>query len=345
MVTKSLFGKTASGVDVYKYDLSSSELTVSILTFGATVQAIKVLTPSGEVDVALGYDTVSAYEQNDGYLGALVGRNCNRINGAKFTLNGVTYNLAKNDGVHNLHGGPNGFSFKVWGVEDVGENYVVMSVFSPDMEENFPGNIKVSVKYSVVGGDFNIEYTALSDKDTVCNLTNHAYFNLDGEGTKTGNDAVLTIKSNKICACDKDLVTTGDFIEVSGSPFDFNAPKQISKDINADDVYVKYMRGYDCNYCLDNNYKLEKIAEAYSLTTGICMFVATDRPGIQLYTSSFLTDRLGKNGNIYTPNTAFCLETQTYPGATSQPHFPTPFIKANEVFTTKTTYGFSVKKR
>jgi aldose 1-epimerase len=242
-----------------------------------------------------------------------------------------------------------------------GANYIIMhSIFSvlligsgvalsivafDDMEEGYPGELDVTVIFTVTAeNSLKIEYKAKADKTTLCNLTNHSYFNLNGHDGVGAHDNYLKINAEYFTPGDEVLIPTGEILSVENTPFDFREFKQISKDINANDTQIKYQQGYDCNFCLSTDGEIKTVATAYSENTGIVMNVLTDRPGIQLYTGAFLTNRKGKNGVIYTPNTSFCLETQTYPAAANFPHFPSAVLKTNEKFVSTTIYAFELKK-
>ena len=302
---------------------------------------------NGVKDDVLGSDNLAQCENEDGYLGASVGRNSNRIKNATFNLFGAEYKLNVNDKeVSNLHGGPTGFSYRVFDVLPYNDtdNSVEFSYFSKNGEENFPGDLLVYIKYTLENDALKIDYTAKTDKTTICNLTNHSYFNLNGEGEDGAHDNFLQINSNYFTPGDEYLIPTGEILSVENTPFDFTSFKRINKDINADDTQIKFQQGYDVNFCLPNDGELKTVATAYSEKTGICMNVITDRPGIQLYTGAFLTNRCGKNGHTYTPNTSFCLETQTYPASINHPHFPSAILKTNEKFKSTTVYAISLKQ-
>ena len=345
MVTKQLFGKV-NEKDVFKVILTSKTATASVITFGATLQSLIVPSKNGVVDVVLGYDTLEEYLQNDGYLGATCGRNSNRIKKASFELLGKTYTLNANDGANNLHGGNVGFSHRVWDIDELDEinSSVTLSLFAIDGEEGFPGNMQVKVKYTLTGSALTIEYFATTDKETVCNLTNHSYFNLDGDGSLTAHDAFIKIDSDYVTEVNSELLPTGNLVPVKNTPFDFTNFKKINADILSDNEQVRFMNGYDCNFCLNNNGAYAPVITAYSNYSGVALTVYTDRPGVQLYTGWFLTDRNGKNGKTYVKNTSFCLETQTYPDAVNNKNFPTAILNPNEKYYTKTSYEFTIKE-
>lgn len=345
MITKEFFGNTKKGEEVYKYILDNGVLKLSVLTYGATVQGLVVPSKIGVKDVVLGYNTVGEYEDNDGYLGATVGRCANRIAEGKFYLNGRNYTLDINDkGCQNLHGGNDGFSYKVFTVKSYDENSstLTMEYFSPNGESNFPGNMFVYVTFSLDEGNFNIEYLAKTDKDTLCNMTNHAYFNLNGENEEGAFDSFLTIDADYYHPTNKVLIPTGEFKPIENTPFDFREAKRISKDVNADDEDIKIELGYDANYVLNGN-GFRKVATLYSEKTGIVMETYTDQIGVQFYSGAWLTERKGKNGT-YHPNNSICLETQKFANAINTPSFPSVVLGANTKYTAKTTYKFLVKE-
>lgn len=345
MIKKEFFGKTKSGETVDKYTMTDGGFSASVITFGATLQSLLVPAKNSVLDVVLGYDTVSGYEDNDGYLGATVGRNSNRIKDGKFTLNGKTYNLAINDkGKSNLHGGVKGFSYKVFSVDSFDENgnSVTFKVAAADGEENFPCNVTAQVTYTLSGGALTLDYYGEADGETVLSMTNHAYFTLDGDLADTAHENLLKVYSDFFTATDEYLVPTGEILTVKGTPMDFTEFKPINKDINAKNKYIDVMQGYDLNYCLKNRGEYALAATVKSLKSGISMDVLTDLPGVQLYTGAYLTERKGKNGRVYTPNISYCLETQTYPDGLNNPHFPSPLIKKGKPYKTRTTYKFTI---
>ncbi len=341
MIEKVFFGKTKKGEGVYKYVLRSDVAEASILTYGATWQSFKVLTNGEMLDVVLGYDDVSSYEDLDGCLGATVGRNSNRIKGGKFTLLGVEYQLPLNNEYNNLHSGDSTFFKQLFTLKALSEeeNSITLSYFSPDGEGGFPGDVDFLVKYTLTGSSLSIEYFGTASKPTILNPTNHAYFNLGEDILKTK----LQITSSFVTKADEHLHATGEIYPVANTPFDFTSYKEIGKDINSDNEQIKFMGGYDVNYCLSSFKEYKRVATAISSKTGLTLNVYTDRPAVQLYTANFLTDRLGKDGEHYGYRGGFCLETQTYSGAANNPHFPTPFIDANEKFYSKTTYEIKAK--
>lgn len=323
---------------------NSKGMEVEILNFGGIVSSIKVPDNKGKnADVVLGFDTPEEYQQKSShpYFGALIGRYGNRIAKGKFTLNGKTYTLAVNNGPNHLHGGLKGFDKVFWDVKEMEKGKSLkLNYVSPDGEEGYPGTLKVEVTYTLTEeNELKIDYLATTDAATPLNLTNHSYFNLSGDQTKTILDHVLTIDADKFTAVDKDLIPTGKLESVSG-PMDFRTPKTIGKDI------AKVEGGYDHNYVLkDSSHNLKKVATLSEPTSGRKMEVFTTQPGIQLYTGNFLDGKLsGKNQIGYAKNAALCLETQHFPDSPNQPSFPTTILQKGETYKESTIYKFSTNK-
>ena len=345
MITKNIFGKLNNGETVYEYTVDNGVASFSVLTYGATVRTLKVPSKNGILDVVLGYDTLEEYVNNGGYLGAVIGRNSNRVKGSDFQIFGKKITLNINDrGTNNLHGGIKGFNAKNFDVTSVDEenNSIELCLFSPNGDEGFTGNMFLYVKYTLDGSSLDIEYTAKCDENTVCNITNHSYFNLSGAGEKIALDTYLKINADKYTPLDSDLVATGEILPVAGTPFDFKEFKQIQKDIDACDAQLEIMGGYDVNFCLNNNGSYQKVISAYNTGSGVTLDVYTDRIGVQLYTGNFLEGLKGTGNTAYPYRSAFCLETQSYPGALNNPNFPSVILKANEKYFAKTTYKFGL---
>lgn len=331
------FGVTKYGEIVTAYTLETEKLRLRVLDRGATIQSVWVRNRNGAwVDVALGYDTVAEYESRDGYLGACVGRVANRLGGAAFTLNGVTYPLAKNNGNNHLHGGLRGFDQYIWQAEAL-EDGIRFSRISPDGEEGYPGKLTVSVTYRVVQDGFQMEYDAVSDRDTLCSLTNHTYWNLTGDGSAL--DHVLQIHADRFLENSEECLPTGKILPVEGTPFDFRQPKKIGRDIGAADVNLKNGSGYDHNFCLPETGALIRAAVLQSEKSGISMAVDTTMPGVQLYTGNFLGPWPGKGGKIYNKRDGVCLETQYYPNAMVW-DFKKPILRAGERYHHVTRHTF-----
>ena len=309
-------------------------LAVEIMEYGATIRSLLVQRGGAWTDVVLGYDTLREYEENDGYLGACVGRVGNRIGGAGFTLNGKTYTLARNDGENHLHGGVRGFDKYVWTAEELPDG-VRFARVSPDGEEGYPGTLRAAVSYRLQGNTLAIEYEASADEDTLCNLTNHSYFNLNGGGAVLSH--TLQINAEEFLENGAATLPTGNRLPVAGTPFDFRVPKRIGQDIGADDIQLRNCGGYDHNFCLTG----DPAAVLRGDVSGITMKVRTTLPGVQLYTANVLTERRGKNGAVYVPRGALCLETQYFPNAMACEGFEKPILRAGESWNHRTTLAFS----
>lgn len=334
MITKKLFGMY-NNAEVYEYTIQNGDLSVNIIEFGATIHNIMF----NGVDCVAGYDDLDGYVNGDSYQGATVGRYANRIGGAKFTIDGVEYKLDANDNVVNqLHGGANGFSHRVYDGEIVGENAVKFTMVSPDGEGGYPGNLTMSVTFSVENNTLKLAYDAVSDKNTYLNFTNHAYFNL---GAKDNSTTELEIKSDAIVLIDDLLIPTGEIMDVTGTEFDFRTAKPIGRDIEGDHPQLKLGGGYDHNYILGTTREFKKdCVTAFCPESGITLKCSTDLPGVQLYTSNVLDEPKGKGGRPLTKYYAFCLETQFWPNTPNNPSFPSCLVKANEAFTSVTEYEF-----
>jgi len=341
-ISRKFFGKTKDGFNVYAFTLKNSLGNyITLLNYGATVQSIVIKDASGAGrDICLGYDTLNAYENNDGYLGACIGRVGNRIGKGIFTLNNISYQLAKNDGDNHLHGGNKGFDKYVFDVSTFG-NAITFSRVSPDGEENYPGSLKVSVTYTFNDDNqFILDYHAVSDKDTIVNLTNHTYFNLSGEGDNDISDHLLQLNAAYFTANDQACLPTGEILPVSGSALDFRLPKTIGQDINLNEQQLINAGGYDHNYVLDGQ-GMRQIAAVSSPKTHLSLKVYTDKPGVQFYSGNFLTKRTGKSGSSYMKRSGFCLETQYFPNALACPDFPSPILRTGEEYHFTTIYEFS----
>lgn len=342
MITKTFFGSTNEGAKVHEYTISDANgAYVKILDYGCTVRSLVLPDKKGELtDVCLGYDSVEEYQQNGGYFGAVIGRFANRIQGGRFTLNGKDYQLAVNDGPNHLHGGTKGFDKYIWEVKTIGEDTLCFFRTSHDGEEGYPGTLTMYVTYRFAENALSIHYEAVCDMDTVFSPTNHAYFNLNGHDSGSILDHTLQIFSDTITANDDCCLPTGELMKVEGTPFDFSSGKKIGQDIAEAHQQLLNAKGYDHNFALNNGGKLEKAAMLTGDLSGISMSVYTDRPGIQLYSGNFITDRQGKGGAEYRIRHALCLETQGYPNSTQHPHFPSPILKGNQRFCSDTVYRF-----
>ncbi len=332
MEVKELFSKDN---EYYLFTLEKDNLKVEILNFGAIVKSIVY----NGIDVTLGYDTIDEYIKTTDYYGATVGRVCNRIGNAKFSLNGKEYLLNKNNGENCLHGGIKGFNKQVWNYKTEGEK-LILTYLSKDDEEGFPANMQVKVEFSIENNGLVMEYYATSDNDTVCNLTNHCFFNLNGEGNGDILSHKLQILANGMLENDNQMIPTGKILSVKNTPYDFNDLEVIGKRINEKTEQIKIANGYDNAYVL-NGSGFRKVATLIGDKTNIKLEVLTDLPSIQLYSGNFLNGDIGKDGKKYDFRQAVCLETQGYPNAINRPNFPSIILKKNEKYYTKTIYKFS----
>lgn len=344
-ITQKLFGTLPDGQEVYSYTMTnSSSNSVTIISYGAAITSIVIHDKNGQpVDICLGYNTLEEYINNGGYLGACIGRVGNRIGNSSFTLNGHVYNLAANDGVNHLHGGPKGFDKQLFDAE-VLPGSVRFTRVSPDGEENYPGNLRVFVEYRFTeDNELKLIYTAVADANTVVNLTNHTYFNLSGEADGSILDHQMQIFASAFTENDQGCLPTGILLDVAGTPFDFRTAKTIGQDIGADDQQLTYAGGYDHNYVLDktDDKAFDKVAVASSPKTGISMEVYTDKPGMQFYSGNFLEGQPGKSGTAYKKRSGFCLETQYFPNAMACKNFPSPILRGGEEYHFMTSYRFS----
>ena len=342
MITQKVFGKTEDGREVLAFTLTDGAAHATVLNYGGIVQSLVVPDKNGKpTDVVLGYNTVTEYENNGGYLGALIGRFGNRIGKGELTIDGKLYKLYDNDRGNHLHGGKIGFNKKIWAHEIV-EDELRLFVLSPDGEENYPGNLKVTITYSFKGGELKIAYRAVSDKKTAINLTNHAYFNLNGEGDGSVLDNELWIDSDLITPTNSTMVPEGGYRAVKGTAFEFNAFKPIGKEIDADDPDLKRGGGYDHCYVLKNKAgEYVKYAEARSPKTGIRMSCYTDMPAVQFYAGNGL-DQQGKT-TYYGMRAGFCLETQAIPNNVNVPEYAergSSIVDAGEVYAFNAAYKF-----
>ena len=321
-----------------KITLSKDHLEVCILTYGATLQAIRYK----GTDVALGYDTVEEYRQYGAYLGATIGRYANRIAEGKFTLGGTEYDVGCNEaGRGHLHGGKTGLDKKVWTVKAQTENSLTLTTALEDGEEGYPGAMDIAVTFTVEEDTLKIVYTAVSDRDTVFNPTNHCYFNLNGPGGGRIEDHLLTVYADAFLPITEKMIPTGELRPVAGTPFDFTAPKKIGAEIDAPEEQVQTGGGYDHTFVLrGEGFRLAAAAE--SLQTGIVMECYTDLPGVQFYAGNFLNQPSGKWGPIG-KRQGFCLETHFFPDSPNHPEFPSCVLKAGEPFRSVTAYRFRQK--
>jgi aldose 1-epimerase len=349
------FGRLPDGRDTQLYTLrNASGFQVDITNYGGTI--VRLLAPDRDgklADVTLGFDSVEPYPKQSPYFGALIGRVGNRIANGTFTLDGKTYRLAKNNkpgGIGcTLHGGLVGFDKVMWDAESTtrdGQPALRLRYTSKDGEEGFPGKLSVEVVYSLTSGNgLRIEYSATTDKATPINLTNHAYFNLAGEGSGTILDHVLMVKAKHYTPVDQGLIPTGDLSPVAGTPFDFTVPHVIGERVNVDHEQLRFGGGYDHNFVLTSqDGSLASAAEVYEPKSGRKMEVLTTEPGLQFYSGNFLDGKLtGKSGQRYVYRGGLCLETQHYPNSINEPSFPTTVLRPGQTYRSATVYRFSAR--
>ena len=350
-IEKHAFGKTGDGTPVELYTLTNANgLEAKITNYGGIVVSLLVPDRDGKPgDVVLGYETLGEYIENNPYFGTLVGRYGNRIARGKFTLEGIEYTLAQNDGENHLHGGLKGFDKVVWKADAVRSKNSVglkLTYLSKDGEEGYPGNLSVTVVYTLTNdNELKIEYTAVTDKVTIVNLTHHGYFNLAGAGLGDILGHELMIKADRFTPVDKGLIPTGELRSVKGTPMDFTRAVAIGARIDQAAEQLVLGGGYDHNWVLNNgDGSLALAAKVYEPTTGRVMEVYTTEPGIQFYSGNFLDGSItGKGGKVYEYRYGFCLETQHFPDSPNKPDFPSTVLKPGETYTTTTIYTFSVK--
>jgi aldose 1-epimerase len=350
-IEEKVFGKTADGIPANLYILTNSNgMEVKITNYGGIVVSISVPDKNGKFyDVVLGYDTLEEYTRDNPYFGCIVGRYANRIAKGAFMLNGVEYTLAQNNNDNHLHGGIKGFDKVVWNAEIVRRDEEVgvkLTYLSVDGEEGYPGNLNVTVIYTLTDSDeLKIDYMATTDRDTVVNLTNHSYFNLAGAGLGDVLGHEMMINADRFTPINANLIPTGELRSVEGTPLDFTRPETIGSRIDADDEQIKFGGGYDHNWVLNKSgEELSLAARVSDPATGRCMMVYTTEPGIQFYSGNFLDgSSRGKKGSVYHKRYAFCLETQHFPDSPNKPEFPSVVLKPAETYKQTTIYRFSVK--
>ncbi len=350
----SIFGKLKSGMEVKQITLTNGRGTsVSVLDYGVTLRRFVI----DGTDILLGYDSITDYENANGsYIGATIGRFCNRIAGGRFTLDGKEIQLACNagGGTTHIHGGNVGFDKRIWNFEILkndSDPAVRFFRLSPDGEENYPGNLDVSVTVTLTEDDTLIlSYHAKTDADTVVNLTNHSYFNLNGFDGENVMNTILKVNADSVTAADEKLVPTGEYLSVDGTPLDFRKPKPIGEAANSEYKQIKLAGGVDHNYVLRDfepdpkKRKLREAAVAFSPATGIKLTCSTDLPGIQVYTGNFLCENAGKNGIAWKKRQGFCLETQFFPDCVNHKNFPSAVLKKGDCYSYTTAFHVEKSK-
>ena len=332
--TRTPFGVTADGRAVEQWTARAGGYRADVLTYGGILRSFVV---EGR-DVVLGCDTLADYEKQDKYFGALVGRVANRIGGAAFDLNGKHYSLAANNGPNCLHGGIHGFHEAVWEAA-IRHGKLVLSHISPDGEEGLPGTLRAEVSYDLTSdGMLTLDYRAVSDQDTLCNLTNHSYFNLMGHGYGSLEGQRVQIYASAITENDANSTPTGALLAVEGTPFDLKIPREFLRGLAMEHPQLTVGNGYDHNFVLGTQPVCPFELAARVTGGGLCLECYTTQPGLQLYTANYLDGVPGKGGAVYGPRSAFCLETQNWPDAIHHSAFPSPVLRAGEEYRHTTAY-------
>ncbi len=330
---------------------NANGMEVCVTNFGGRIVSIMVPDRNGDFkDVVLGFDSVQAYfpENNLSDFGASIGRYANRINQGKIVIEGDTIQLPQNNFGHCLHGGPTGWQYKVYGANQLNDSTLVLTMDSPDGDNNFPGNVKAEVTYTLLSNNsIDIAYKATTDKPTYINMTNHSYFNLNGNPTEPITNNILTVNAARYTPVDTTYMTTGEILEVKGTPMDFTVAKTVGDDIEKIDFdQIKNGNGYDHNWVLDTAGDDTQVAASLlSPSTGILLDVYTNEPGIQVYSGNFLDGtQTGKHGIIYNQRTGICLETQKYPDTPNKPEWPSALLKPGETYNSHCVFKFSTVK-
>lgn len=349
-IKKESFGEfDGNKVDIYTL-INENNIEIKITNYGGIITSVKLPDKNGKLDdVALGYNNLEDYIKNNPYFGCIVGRYGNRIGNAEFTLDGHKYTLAKNNGENNLHGGIKGFDKVLWNAEPVtGKDFQALKLtyLSRDREEGFPGNLYVTVTYTLSNDNsFRIDYIAETDKTTVVNLTNHTYWNLSGEGSGDVLGHELMINADYFTPIDRGSIPTGEIRAVENTPLDFRKPAAIGERIDSDYEQLRLFKGYDHNFVINSNEdgEIKLAAAVYDPVSSKHMEIYTTEPGLQFYSVNFLFGITGKSGKAYVPRSAFCLETQHFPDSPNKPEFPSVVLRSGEIYRTTTIHRFSVK--
>jgi aldose 1-epimerase len=353
-VTVEPFGTTPDGTAVDLYTLTNANgMVVSVMTYGGIVQKVLVPDRDGNLtNVTLGFDTLDKYVENNPYFGSITGRYANRIARGSFTIDGVTYRLALNNGENSLHGGLVGFDKVVWDAEDTSGPdgpAITLSRTSPDGEEGYPGNLTVEVTFTLTdANELRFDYHATTDAPTIVNLTNHSYWNLAGEGAGTIDGHMLQLNASNYTPVDPTLIPTGEIAPVADTPFDFTTPHAIGERIRDDNEQLKLGRGYDHNFVLDrpsaDDESMIVAAILSDPSSGRVLTISTTEPGIQFYSGNFLDGTLyGTSGKEYRQGDGLALETQHYPDSPNHPDFPSTELRPGEEYSTSTIYAFSTE--
>ena len=336
------FGMTSKGEEARLFTIQNDKgMEIKVSDYGATLVQVRVPDKEGRLlDVVLGYDDVQGYEAGNAFFGATIGRVANRIGNGEFRLGGRTYELTRNDGQNTLHGGRDFYNKRIWKTGETQEDHVEFLMDSPSGDQGFPGNVKISVTYTLTkDNEVKIHYRAVPDADTLMNLTNHSYFNLSGHASGTVLDQEVMLYADAYARADSQSIPTGEIVQVSGTPMDFRQLKPVGAEIEEAYEALEFGKGYDHNWVLNGN-GYRKAAFMRSKESGIAMEVYTDLPGMQFYTANFVDHEKGKAGAVYNMRQAACFETQYFPDAVHKDHFEGPEVKAGEVYETTTAYRF-----
>lgn len=337
------FGRTKKGEEAHLYLLENKNGVKAYLTdYGAALVRLLVPDKNNELrDVVLGYDDTAGYEQGDVFFGATVGRNANRVGGAHVEIAGKVYKLEKNDNDNNLHSGTHYYNKRLWDVVEQADDHVAFVLHSPDGDQGYPGAFDMHVTYTLDdSNELTIHYVAVPDQDTVINMTNHSYFNLNGHASGTVLGHKVTVNADSFTPADAYSIPTGEIRSVEGTPMDFRSGRVLGDDIDTDYEPLRFGSGYDHNWVLKNEGRFDKVAEVASEESGIVMEVYTDLPGVQIYTANFVDGEPGKDGASYIKRSAVCLETQYFPDAVHHENFPQPLCGKGEKYDTRTAYRF-----
>ena len=344
-ITKEFFGTAKDGREVYVFSLENANgMKANVLNFGAILKNLYVPDNKGNMaDVVLGFDDLEGYYKNYSFFGTTIGPSANRIGNAKFQINGKTYQIDVNDGPNNLHSHLElGYHKRVWDVTEINDNSVTFSLEAPDGDMGFPGNKKISITYELSDDNaLKLTYHAVSDADTLINMTNHTYFNLSGHQAGKTEDHIVTIHASNYTPVVSGAITTGEIIPVAGTPMDFTSPKPIGQDIRADYEQLKLASGYDHNYVIDGaDGILREIAEVEDPKSGRKMKTFSTLPGVQFYAGNCIGEEIGKEGVPYGPRVGMCLETQYFPDSINKPQFPSVVFGPGRDYHAITVYQF-----
>ncbi len=337
------FGTVKDGTEAKLYTLTNDAgMSAGFTDYGATLVKLLVPDQDGKLrDVVLGYKDAAGYEAGTESIGATVGRNANRIAGASFELNGRTYKLDANQNGNNLHSGFDVYNKRFWKVQEAQDGHITFLLHSPDKDQGYPGTLDMKLTCELTEeNEIRFTYDAVPDQDTIINMTNHSYFNLNGHDSGDILSHKIVLDADAFTMADEQSIPTGEIVDVAGTPMDFRKGRVIGAEIDAPYQALQFGKGYDHNWVLKNDGKFAKIAEAAGDASGIVMEVYTDLPGIQIYTGNFLDQEPGKDGAVYPYRAAVCFETQYFPDAVHHENFSGPVCKAGQAYHTVTAYRF-----